>query len=425
MVDIVGLYNSLLNASYGGVPFFMLPADREVGRRMQEFLYPGLDAPSYQDLGLHNGRINVQGFLVGEDYIAQSQQLIAAFETPGPMTLNHPWLGNILVVQDREQKPKVSFSDKELRVCRFQAVFKLFTPPPQSVVDTLTALVEKVRAVTANAENWLAAQLAPVAGALGAFSYAQGWMAGLSTQFGALVATGSSGAIIGPAAAAAIATLKTPVTVVNVAWATATAGFLAGVPGAIADSCTPPLPSAVAPGGATTAAAAADPADATAMLISSMAIITPGLSAPPPGPQLAMGMLALIAANAAQAASNIDYSSQKDAQAQAVVMNAVFDTAINAAAVQAASTPQLAQPVWTNLLDLKAAFAADINAQIGRLPAVVNITVANTIPAWLLAQYISGDTPGQVFATWRDIVARNKIKNPGAVPPGNYEALAS
>jgi len=30
-----------------------------------------------------------------------------------------------------------------------------------------------------------------------------------------------------------------------------------------------------------------------------------------------------------------------------------------------------------------------------------------------------------VFATWQDIVARNNIRNPGAVPPGSIEALAS
>ena len=425
MVDIVGLYDSLLNASYGGVQFYMLPADIEVGRRVQRFLFPGQDATSFQDLGAADGKISVQGFLIGEDYIAQSLALRAAFRKAGPATLVHPWLGTMQVVQIKDQLPKLSFTDKELRVCRFQAVFYPYTPPPQIMPDTLSRLMSAVSNATSSAEAWLAAVLAPAAGVLGAFSYAQGWIAGLEGQFGALINTGPSGSIIGPVAGFAVTALGAPVLAVNALWAAATANALAGVPAAIAGACAPTIPSAVAPGGTVTAAAAAAPGDAAAMLLASLGPIAAGLNAPTPGPALASAMLALVLANAVQAASNISYTSQQQAQAQGALIYAAFDTAIPAAALAAASAPALGGAVWGALLDLKAAFAADMNALIGRLPPVVNIAVPNTMPAWLLAQYISGDNPADVFATWQDIVARNNIRNPGAVPPGSIEALAS
>jgi hypothetical protein len=161
------------------------------------------------------------------------------------------------------------------------------------------------------------------------------------------------------------------------------------------------------------------------MLLAAIPGLSVPLTAPSPGPALATAMLALVVAQAALAASNIDYTSQQQATAQAALMYAAFDSAISAAAIAAASAPALAAPVWRDLLDLKAAYAADVNALVGRLPLVVTITVPAAMPAWLLAQYISGDSPSQLYATWQDIIARNNILVPGAVPPGTIEVLAA
>ena len=425
MIDIVGLYDSLLNASFGGVAFYMLPADIEVGRRTLRFMFPGADQAEFQDLGADDGQINVQGFLIGGDYIAQSLQLRTAFRTPGPATLVHPWLGTMKVVQVPGTRARLSFSDQELRVCRFQASFYPYTPPPVLNADSLAGLAVAIGDVEANAQAWLAGVLAPAAAALGAFSYAQGWISSIQTQFGLLINTGGSGAEIGPAAAPAVAALSTPVTAPNAAWGVSTAALLAGVPAAIAAAATPPVPSVVAPGGVLAAATAADPGDACTMLLTAIPGLSAPLTAPSPGPALATAMLALVVAQAALAASNIDYASQQEATAQAALMYAAFDSAISAAAIAAASSPAAAAPVWRGLLDLKAAYAADVSALVGRLPAVVTIAVPNAMPAWLLAQYISGDSPSQVYATWQDIIFRNNILVPGAVPPGTIEALAS
>jgi prophage DNA circulation protein len=124
-----------------------------------------------------------------------------------------------------------------------------------------------------------------------------------------------------------------------------------------------------------------------------------------------------------QAASTISYTSQQDAQAEEATLMAAIDAAAVAAVSAVSSSPTLAGTLWRGLADLKAAWAADMNSIIGRLPAVVTVTTRSTIPAWILAQYVSGDNPEDVVATYNDLIARNDIRHPAMVPPGAIEVL--
>ena len=62
-------------------------------------------------------------------------------------------------------------------------------------------------------------------------------------------------------------------------------------------------------------------------------------------------------------------------------------------------------------------------AVIGRLPAVVAFTSPAPVPVWLIAQHLSGDTPGDLVATYLDIVGRNNIAHPALAPAGALEVL--
>lgn len=99
----------LQNASFRGVPFQVNAADVEVGRRVQVHEYPQRDMPYTEDLGRATRAFTVEAFVVGQDYIAQANALIAAAEQEGPGTLVHPWLGSMQV------------SMKELMRVRFDA----------------------------------------------------------------------------------------------------------------------------------------------------------------------------------------------------------------------------------------------------------------------------------------------------------------
>lgn len=84
-------------ASFRGVPFHVEGSGIDAGRRTQVHEYPQRDKPFVEDLGRASRAISVNAFVLGTDYIAQVNALIAAAETPGPGTLVHPWLGSLQV----------------------------------------------------------------------------------------------------------------------------------------------------------------------------------------------------------------------------------------------------------------------------------------------------------------------------------------
>ncbi|PRP68616.1 hypothetical protein BUE93_21490 [Chromobacterium amazonense] len=90
-------WDQLRPASYRGIPFYVLASDAEFGRRLAEHEYPNRDTLWVEDMGRRGRRINVIGYLVGDDVISQLQQMIAAAEQEGKGELVHPMLGTLYV----------------------------------------------------------------------------------------------------------------------------------------------------------------------------------------------------------------------------------------------------------------------------------------------------------------------------------------
>jgi anthranilate phosphoribosyltransferase len=65
-----------------------------------------------------------------------------------------------------------------------------------------------------------------------------------------------------------------------------------------------------------------------------------------------------------------------------------------------------------------------MNDRIGRLPAVATLVTPATMSAWLVANRIAGDTPGQITETMLEVVRRNRVRHPAMVPAGSVEYLA-
>jgi prophage DNA circulation protein len=91
------LSKDLRPASFRGVPFQVDASELEVGRRVEVHEYPQRDKPHAEDLGRLARGINVDGFVVGADYLAQAKRLSDALEEAGPGALVHPWLGDMMV----------------------------------------------------------------------------------------------------------------------------------------------------------------------------------------------------------------------------------------------------------------------------------------------------------------------------------------
>lgn len=283
------------------------------------------------------------------------------------------------------QRPRISLTNHELRIARFELQVLPYNPSAQPGLDTLAKLETQLEALTADAENWMANAMAPAVEALAAFGFMQGY---LTTMYGvfssAISAVTGSATEISAAVSGDLSLLQTPTTAPSANWAATTAAQLAAVPLAIAGAATPPVPAAVAAGGVTSPAAAADPSDTVMVLLAAIAGAASVGGNTPPGPALAAAMQAVMIGAAISAASNIIYDSQQAAEAQAAILYAALDAAIHAAGVAAQTDPANAAPVWRDLVATKAALSADMNSLVGRLPAVVTINLFSTTSAWLL-----------------------------------------
>ncbi len=90
-------WEQLRPASFRGVPFAVVSGGVRIGRRLAVHEYPLRDTVWPEDLGRNPRRMQVQGFVVGDDAIAHRERLIAACETKGPGELVHPTLGRLKV----------------------------------------------------------------------------------------------------------------------------------------------------------------------------------------------------------------------------------------------------------------------------------------------------------------------------------------
>jgi prophage DNA circulation protein len=91
------LSKKLLPASFRKIPFQVESTEFETGRRVQVHEYPQRDKPYPQDMGRSTRNIEFNAFVVGADYVEQTNALLGAIEEYGAGTLIHPWFGSLKV----------------------------------------------------------------------------------------------------------------------------------------------------------------------------------------------------------------------------------------------------------------------------------------------------------------------------------------
>lgn len=87
-------------ASFRGVAFFVRSNERSGGRRLAVHEYPFQDAPYAEDIGRKRRGFSVEGYVVGEDYTTDRDDLLDALEQDGPGPLVHPYWGSRTVAVD-------------------------------------------------------------------------------------------------------------------------------------------------------------------------------------------------------------------------------------------------------------------------------------------------------------------------------------
>lgn len=144
--------DSYRQASFRGVEFFVESHDAKFGRRQVTHEFPQRDEPYTEDLGRKARQFSVEGYLLGDDYPAQKQRMIAASETEGPGELVHPYLGNMRVeclgLSVREEV-------RDGRMCRLQLTFIEAGQAkfPSNVADPVRSVTSAAGALTGSAST--------------------------------------------------------------------------------------------------------------------------------------------------------------------------------------------------------------------------------------------------------------------------------
>jgi len=417
-LDVSDCLPGLLPASFRGVPFWVLNADHDAGRRLAQTLFPGRDGNYHDDLGLHDGSISISAIVVGDDYIAQAQRLERALITPGPGTLVHPWLGEKWVVLSTPAN--ITFAANNLRVGTFDLIFE----PSADDVD----LVSTIAALAASIGGLYSAAAGLASTVLGAASMSLVvWATGRDA---ATAIAGTISTMAGRQATAPLylSALETPVAAMSASEAmtpgadaaTAIAAALVEMPRALVAAATAPLTSAI---GRPVVGSNADPQNGAVLLLAITETAAGLDTIAQTDAAMTVATEAAALAGAAALICELAFESRQDALGWRDRLDNALAGCARRAAVLAGDAPGPVAVLRAAIASVRADLARDLSETIGRLPAVRTITPPATVSAFALAQHLVGDDPRAVVAMVNDITRRNRLSHPGAVPTDPVEVL--
>jgi prophage DNA circulation protein len=413
-MTIDGRSVELVGASFRGVPFLVDTSERSGGRRTLVHEFPLRDDPFVEDLGRRARKFPITGYVIGGDYLAQRDKLLAALEDEeGPGKLVHLYYGEKRAICDTYSVHEAS---NEGGMARFAITFcetPAQAPAPAIEVDAAGAvassadnallavdaeLVEKMdpagqpafalaSAETAlrNAAAGLAAKLAPAA-------QAAAQVAGGTAEFAAAV-TQELAAMTGQVAlitAQAASLVRRPADIVTAfrAAITALGDTAAAAPGAVMDALVAAYATDLGPPAPTTTAT-------RERELANQQALTGALRR-------------VMALEAARLAPLVPYASIEDAIAARDEIAALLDD-------QAQGAGDTAYPALVTLRSevLRAVPGANVFARV--------ITVSRRVatPSLLLVYQLYGSVDLEL-----DVIARNRIAHPGFIA-GDLKVLSA
>ena len=151
-------WEELRDASFRGVPFYFVDVEGNSGRRAIPHAYPKKEVGWTEDHGavLTQQQINV--IVLGSDYQAQFNRLLAALNTPGPGELVHPWFG-VQRVQAGKVTHKLSTEEGGIAYISFEvfeAGEQLFPSQQEDTTATTLIAADSVKAALASGDYFAA-----------------------------------------------------------------------------------------------------------------------------------------------------------------------------------------------------------------------------------------------------------------------------
>ena len=396
---------------YRGAVFYTLRSGRLGGRRLALHEYPMRDIPFAEDLGRRARRFELELFVLGDDYMALRDKLLAALEAQGPATLQHPYYGarsasveqyrvsestasgglatfSVTFIETGRATYPTAWADTQARVqaraieaeAQAQAAFaESFSVKQQpgfvatAATDILTRLFEALTTIKDGFPGQRMAEAGDYLARLNGLSSSAASLiqkpAALAGQISGL-ASGLTGLIAEPAAA------------------------IAGL-GRLFDFGN--RPAARGPAPLVALPAVPDTTPARRRQAKNQAALRDLVQ-----------QAALIAA--AGESRRVRFASRQAARATRNLLADAFDRQMMRAE----------DPSYITLAALNAAVVNDINTRQARLPRIVSYTPTATLPALVLAHRLYGDARKEA-----DIVTRNRTPHPGFVRGGQaLEVLA-
>ncbi|MBD8554922.1 DNA circularization N-terminal domain-containing protein [Rhizobium sp. CFBP 8762] len=412
------LLPGLLPAVYRGITFHMHDTSSDSGRRVVEYLFPGVDAAAYDDFGRAPGIVSIEGFIVGDSYRTKARALEAAFNRPGPGTLIHPWLGPMTVIL--EDTAQIHFSDRELRIARISASFKRVQRGLSGSLSGglnlggFAGLFAAISTLVSLASMLAGGLDRSVISATRGKAVTRG-MRIINAVAGEIAAPSTTGRFV-PRLRAMIAAAS-PVT----------AGEFDALMVAVAEQFAQAEPTpAVAPAAEAVVTPSPKPQHLMTMALTlSETLTAKAIAAPAQADRaLLLSATAHLLAQSAALSPYAHYTSRREALAFRARVVAMADQLSDALDGLAGS------PFETNAQELRratrsfaAAVIADINETIGRLPNVLTFQPERPLDAFALAAHVYGDRPELIEAAYRDIVARNNPRHPSILDNTRIEVL--
>lgn len=387
--------DKLQQGSFRGAPFFWQKSDGDIGRKTARHDYPLRDEAYIEDLGKAPREFTLDVLVIGPDYMAARDLLIAALETPGPGILVHPTLGTMRV--SLKDRARISESTAEGGVARFTLPFVVagINKQPAATIDTAGVVVTKYKIALDGVKNdfgkafnvtkkpafiTFAAQ-ALAQSALDKINAVRRMVAPplIPTEVSKLVSTldqvrtGVANLVYTPFnLAAEVQGLIAAVTLLTSDPFAAIASY-----GELFSfgSDQPPVPTTTG-----SRISQANNQKAVISLVQRTAVI-----------------------ESARASSQAEFTSYTEAQQLRNKLVDQLDQLLDSAPDE----------VYTALIDLRSAVITDITQRGANLARIVPYTPKRTLPALVVAYHIYGDA---VAAD--SLAARNRIRHPGFVPAG-------
>lgn len=161
--------DTLLDASFRGVPFDCQRTADSIEREVARYAYPHVDGEDIEDLGQKARDVTITAIFFGDDYETQMKRLLGALAQKGPGELIHPVFGSLPAMQFLGGN--VSHDADNPDACLFEMRFAASTPGNPFFVEQ--AASQKADATAQLADTAQRAGTSMFAMALGALKQAR------------------------------------------------------------------------------------------------------------------------------------------------------------------------------------------------------------------------------------------------------------